>query len=249
MSLFSTSLQITFILLLYIRACKNNKQQLSNKPTSFFRIDDMTLEVFHLLCAYFITSAPCGLTDLQEKWFLQNLSIKSSIPESQWPGNHNACLHFWDLAPHTCSLNWTAELVSLEGMGEKPEARVCLWMEAFCSNEGEGISVLCLGKMCELLQLIFLWWDRPQEQVLPSQSAFSPEITVLLVVCIFNRTSAFRAIPITHVGGKKNHIFQARYGITFSLMLAKDDSFIRMIRYQRSLACVSVSPHTETHTY
>lgn len=37
--------------------------------------------------------------------FLLSRSVKSSIPKSQWPGNHSARprLHSWDLAPHTCS--------------------------------------------------------------------------------------------------------------------------------------------------
>lgn len=62
--------------------------------------------ILHELRVCLSTLAPSGLLRLWLKWFLLNCSVKSSIPKSQWPGNRSTRLHFWDLAPHVCSLNW-----------------------------------------------------------------------------------------------------------------------------------------------
>lgn len=99
---------------------------------------------------YVCVSAP-GFPALLLKWFVLNHSVKSSIPESQWPGNHSAHSHYRDLAPHTCSLNWTERLVWLGEMGEKLKSVFVYKRRRFIKIKVKTFHCFASGEMCEWL--------------------------------------------------------------------------------------------------
>lgn len=128
-----------------------------------------------------------GLPGVWLKWFQLNLSVMSSIPKSQWPGNHSTRLHFWDLDPTpTPTHPWNImhlKLAWVTGAIKEDEGEFGAGVETvFVYERRRFVKIKVLGFQC------FAWGKCVSDYTLHSCGGTLRELQVLLCVATYTLT-------------------------------------------------------------
>ena len=136
------------------------------------------------MCVSQHLSPPVDRSACDWSGFLLNRSVKSSIPKSQWPGNHSARLACTcgTLHPTRAPLIGPGLAGVINGDGAVGGGEQELEVEAvfvyktrrFVKMKVKLFHLLCLREMCEWLHFTFLRSDPPREQVLLSVGFYTP---------------------------------------------------------------------------